>query len=432
MKILFSPIGMTDPIRFCRDGAALNIARNYRPDIIYLYMAKEIVEFHRADNRYIYCFERLGEDIGKQFEIKVIERPELEDVQLFDSFIAEFREILEDIHSAHPNDEIILNVSSGTPAMKSALQILSLKLGFACTPVQVTSPNQKSNPRIDDEAGLTPEEHWEFNESDENDNRCVVSKNANLLDEFRKQTVIDMVWAYNYTAACAIAEESPAFSQKCREMLDGACARLKLKHKKTSLIFGKYGVKAINNVPKECLDLYEYLLVLKVKLHNEEYADFLRALTPAIVNLFELYLSKKCGICADDYTTMKKGKRIWDGSKLAGTEILSYLNTQYAGFNTSGDINSDSLNKLIQKFSSDGNADNCAKALREDIEQGVRNRAAHTIVAVTADEIKKETGFSPEEIFGKLIEMFRYCGFDFDEKCYDKMNDAIIESVQAG
>ena len=74
MKILFSPLGMTDPIRFFKDGAALNVARKYQPDVIYLYMSKEIVQKHKEDNRYVYSFEKLGELLGKDFEIHTIER----------------------------------------------------------------------------------------------------------------------------------------------------------------------------------------------------------------------------------------------------------------------------------------------------------------------------------------------------------------------
>ncbi len=43
--ILFSPVGMTDPIRYFKDGAMLNIIRNYAPDIVYLYMLIQ----HRDD-----------------------------------------------------------------------------------------------------------------------------------------------------------------------------------------------------------------------------------------------------------------------------------------------------------------------------------------------------------------------------------------------
>lgn len=434
MKILFSPLGMTDPIRFFRDGAALNVARKYQPDIIYLYMSKEIVQKHKDDNRYVYSFEKLGELIGKKFEIHIVERPELEDVQLFDSFLTEFRNILEEIHGSHPDADIILNVSSGSPAMKSSLQILSLTLDFPCTPVQVSSPMAKSNPRVDNESDLSPEDHWELNESNEtDDDRCIVSRTTNLLDEFRKQTVVDMVRAYNYTAAYEIAKKSPAFSQKCRETLDAACARLKMNYSKARTIFGKYDVNVITNAPEECLDLYEYLLVIKVKLYNEEYADFLRALSPAIANLYEMYLSRKCNINLDDYTDIDyKGKRVWNRRKMSGTDILRVLDEKYKNkgmLQNHSDVKTAALAELIGCYSPDPDAKICSDEIRKKVESGLRNQAAHTIVAISADTVKKETGFTPEEIFRKLVEMFGYCGFSFADNCYDKMNDAIIGSI---
>ena len=36
-RILFSPVGGTDPIRNCHDGSMLHICRHYKPDIVYLY-----------------------------------------------------------------------------------------------------------------------------------------------------------------------------------------------------------------------------------------------------------------------------------------------------------------------------------------------------------------------------------------------------------
>ena len=124
-KILFSPIGGTDPISNFRDGAMLHICRIYKPDIVYLYLSKEMCEFQKKDDRYRYCLEQLGKKLDKHFEIIEIQKNELEEVQVFDTFMKEYREILNDIRDKNPESEIILNVSSGTPAMKSALQILA-------------------------------------------------------------------------------------------------------------------------------------------------------------------------------------------------------------------------------------------------------------------------------------------------------------------
>lgn len=57
--ILFSPVGKTDPITNYHDGSLLHISRHYQPEIIYLYMSKEMSEFHHLDNRYCKCLEWL-------------------------------------------------------------------------------------------------------------------------------------------------------------------------------------------------------------------------------------------------------------------------------------------------------------------------------------------------------------------------------------
>ena len=54
-RILFSPIGNTDPITNNYDGAMLHIIREYRPDKVYLYLSKDIVNKEEKDHRYSYC-----------------------------------------------------------------------------------------------------------------------------------------------------------------------------------------------------------------------------------------------------------------------------------------------------------------------------------------------------------------------------------------
>ena len=66
-KILFSPVGGTDPISQVnvRDGSLLHIARVYQPDVIIMYMSKEVLAYHNSDNRYVYCLEKLDEMLAK-------------------------------------------------------------------------------------------------------------------------------------------------------------------------------------------------------------------------------------------------------------------------------------------------------------------------------------------------------------------------------
>ena len=148
-RILFSPIGGTDPISNCRDGAMLHICRVYKPDIVYLYMSKEMLGFHRQNDRYRYCIKKLGEKLGHSFKVVVIEREDLEEVQIFDSFIDEYQEILQDILMKHRECKLYLNVSSGTPAMKSSLQILGVLSEGKMKTIQVSTPVRKINPHLE-------------------------------------------------------------------------------------------------------------------------------------------------------------------------------------------------------------------------------------------------------------------------------------------
>lgn len=430
MKILFSPIGMTDPIRFFKDGALLNIARHYQPDMIYLYMSKEVVELHKSDNRYVYCLHRLGELIGVNFDIKIIERPDLEDVQIFDSFLSEFRNILNDIHNDNPDAEIILNVSSGTPAMKSSLQILSLTLEYQCIPIQVSTPQKSSNPHINDEATLTPEERWEINESnDENDNRCIESKTENLLTEFKKQMVQKLILSYDYPAAYKMVENSNVFSLKFRELLNAACCRLKLEYSKTKTIFRKYGISIISDKNKNINDISEYLLLLKLKIHKEEYADFIRAITPVLVNLCSLYLKSRCDVDVTLYTEeIKEDFLVWKREKLDGTDILTYLDNKYGFLKDNSPLSSDSLIEIIYQKSHDSDVKLAVQNIR-NVERDVRNSAAHTIVCITDKDIKSISSYSSKDIFDMLKRIFSSSGYSFDEKSYDKMNDIILEEL---
>lgn len=430
MKILFSPLGMTDPIRFFKDGALLNITRHYQPDVIYLYMSKEIVKNHEKDNRYVYCLEQLGKLINKKFDIKIIKRPDLENVQIFDCFLSEFREILDEIYHNEPDAEILLNVSSGTPAMKSSLQILSLTLDYECTPIQVSTPKKSSNPHENDEATLTPDELWELNESnDEDDNRCIESQTENLLIEFKKQMVQKLILSYDYPAAYKMVENSPAFSEKFKEMLDGACARMELSYSKTRTIFRKYGESIILDKDKSVTDISEYLHLLKLKLIKKEYADFIRAITPIFANLCSMYLKNKCSVDISRYTyEVRPDFMVWKRNKLEGTDILSYLDAKYGTLKDESPVSSDSLITIIYEIAPDISVRDAVTNLRK-AETGIRNSAAHAVVCITDEYIKKVCGYTSKEIFDMLKKVFNSCGYAFDEKSYDKMNDVIIENT---
>lgn len=118
-KYLFSPVGNTDPIKYFHDGSLLHICRHYQPDVVYLYLSKEMIENHKKDNRYVRSVELLSEKINHNIEVHVIENSDMIDVQQYDVFFTEFRKIIGEIEKQKNNEDILLvNMASGTPAMK--------------------------------------------------------------------------------------------------------------------------------------------------------------------------------------------------------------------------------------------------------------------------------------------------------------------------
>ena len=143
--ILFSPVGKTDPITNYHDGSLIHICRKYKPEKVYLYLSQEMLNFHRLDDRYCRCLEWLQKKEKFHAEIILLERPDLVDVQVFDYFYDEFEQEVQKIQQENPEATILFNVSSGTPAMKSALQFLAASSENMYVPVQVSTPQNGVN-----------------------------------------------------------------------------------------------------------------------------------------------------------------------------------------------------------------------------------------------------------------------------------------------
>lgn len=432
MKILFSPLGMTDPISNFRDGSMLHICRYYDIDKVYLYMSKEVYDHHINDNRYVYCLEKLGDLMGKKIEHELIIRKDLVEVQIFDYFLTEYETLLKDIHQKNPGAEIYLNVSSGSPAMKNALQQLSAMLNFKTTPIQCSTPEKKSNPHKGEIDKCSPEEQWECNDDNSDPkNRCEISENYNFIVMLKKKMIEELILKYDYIGAKALISENMSLTDKFKELLDAACERYMLRFSVSNAVFRKYGFDVAEN------EITNYLRCLDLKVKKEEYADFIRAITPLIVDLFENILaSDTCGnFRLKDYTAVdKKNVEKWNISKLSNDfpDIISALDSKFGGRFNGGNVYSIHLVEIINKRASDNKLSDICCKLRS-IEENVRNITAHEIVSVNDKWIHKRTGgYYSADIIKLLYDAMCYTPIkpprDFFNS-YDKMNELLIKSL---
>ncbi len=432
--ILFSPVGGTDPISLtnCRDGSMLHICRNYNVDKVYLYMSEEIIINHKADNRYIYCLEKLMELKHRFFEYEIIERPSLKNVQEFDFFYKDFRNILVKIFSEmDKTDTLLLNVSSGTPAMKSALLVLKTLGEFPCKLIQVNTPEKAMNESR--HKNYDVKVLWELDEDNGDccENRCM-EIHCPTLSALKNQEIIKkQLLTYDYQAALSVAENMESdFSGSYIDLLRMAYFRLLLNFKEVDSILKKYSFDFLPVRESSSRKYFEYALNLDIKLKRREYADFIRATTPLIVDLFEIILRKQYKIDINDYSKITKKGREWDSYKLKGTQVLSVLLDINPNFNY-GFIYSFQLRALLNYYSNNPSLKKLIDDLRF-IEEKVRNLAAHQIVSIDDDKIRELTGFSGENIMNKIKQAFLYTKMNIKPEfwdSYDQMNKRIINLI---
>ena len=418
-RILFSPVGSTDPISSQRDGALLHIIREYRPDKVILFLSKEINRYENTDNRYSYCLNKLQEMIGKKIEFEWMIREDLVDVHLFDPILLDFKEILEDLCSSiEEEDELLLNISSGSPAMKSALQTLTAFTERPMIPIQVSSPNREVNTHEDVKGDYDVELQWELNldNSDETfENRCAKSNITNLNTEIRRSIIQKHIEAYDYRAALDVANSVRDYiSKDAISLIEAGSARLKLdksncEKNAKSVNYDIYPIKQGDH-----WNIFEYLMIMRIKLEKEEYADYIRSISPVFLKLLEMIIKKTQIVDLNSLIRFdKRSGSAWVKETNKYVKSFDYIAIIDENGKGGIDLNIKKINYKIR-----------------DIEESVRNRAAHNITCITDESIFNLEGKNSKEIFKMLCELARYAGIkitDEDLKTYDKLNDRIIE-----
>lgn len=439
--ILFTPVGGTDPISAsnCYEGAVLHICRYYKPDKVILYMSREMLENQEKDNRYLYCLERLEKLQSRTIEYEIVERRELSNVHEFDYFYEDFRAIIQNIYaSMKEGDSLLLNISSGTPAMKSGLLVLQTIGEFPATLIQVATPEKGMNEHI--HKGYDVETLWDLNQDNLPDakNRCKEITCPSLKKIKQEEIIKKHIEAYDYNAALSVTETMKQEDvRKYRSIIELASRRVLLDFAGVDKIARQTGFDCIPVKASSDRKLFEYALNMDVRLKRGEYVDFIRAITPLLVDLFELVLKKQCGVDINDYCEVKKYKRVsrrqWSESKLQKTEVKQVLDKAFQGKFNGTDIYAVHLKYLIDHFSDNSTLKELVEKLRS-VEEQIRNDAAHDVISVTEETIIQKTGFTSTKIMQMIQNLFYYTGISVKKeywKSYDEMNMRILKEIDA-
>lgn len=202
MTILFTPAGDTDPVRGFRDGAILHILRHYpQVEKVILFLTKEMEEKENKDHVYTKGIASVRPGISVKLIPSGITAP-----HRFDN-LTWIQDTFETVYHQYPEDtEWLLNISSGTPQMKTVMALLSLD--YARTKaIQVDSPENQSNRQNHPEPKSVDLLEMIDDNEDQMDptmpNRCSEPPLLLLKRHSLKKQLISLVSNYEYAGACS-------------------------------------------------------------------------------------------------------------------------------------------------------------------------------------------------------------------------------------
>lgn len=207
MIVLISAVGDTDPFRNFHDGALIHIARKYRPEKVILIFSEHTAK--KQGN-----IEKALFSIAPNYEPELIIHDSIisdNEVHIFDVMFQRFSDILQEYYTQE--DEFILNLSSATPQIKSALFVINRLNGINVKAVQVSSPEHASNENIGHDNDENIDELIEVNEDNKVNfiDRTIEDNAEKFSQALLKKTARDFIEKFDYKAALDILDQLSDF-----------------------------------------------------------------------------------------------------------------------------------------------------------------------------------------------------------------------------
>ena len=431
-SVLFSPVSDRDPCsadrtfrNVYRDGALLHIVRHYRPHKVYLFLTKRFQNFEAKDQRYT----KMLKHVMPEVEIQFLYCPEeIQNVALFDQFDTPFAEYLQTIHQENPEDQLLVNVSSGTPQMQASLYLMVATLTFPVKAIQVLSPSKESNvgrdfydPELAEhslgEDGNVTAQTPEGTEVTftENRSRNVSCKNA--VRTIQAQNISHLVDGDDYIAAQEIYNSAKEhFTPRLKTLLRIAYAHLSLNEEEAKTLEKQrfpwlaYYEPAVKNLPELERRCYDYLLYLDSLVRRKALNDYARALSPALTTIMRMRLEQAghdiVPFCEIDSNGVIKLKNYRIRRQNPG--FMQYLNNQYGGSFKDGPLSAIQMLHYMEylKQTTGLDLDTDVFLQLRHAEGTIRNGAAHEMKGVTANQINTSTQSSAANILEQLKGQF--------------------------
>ena len=443
MRILFTPAGDTDPVRGCYDGAILHILRHYPADKVILFLTKDMEEKESE----MHCYTRGIASVAPDVTVEIL-RSGITEPQKYEKLTA-IQDAFASAYDAHPEAEWLLNVSSGTPQIKTVMALLALDYPRTKA-IQVSSPEGKSN--RGNQPCETAGKHVEMLDCNLDAepgavNRCEEPPLLLLKRHSLLRQVTSLVRNYEYAGALQIVRQNKnCFSPISEKLLQHAALRRDLMWKEANKVIAQYEGKPLI---EGAGDFSEYFQVMEMRQRKKQYPEFIVKLSPILAFLGMQYIQKIPGFTLSEIGYWKKdraGNQIFyiDRERMNQNwrGLVSYLENAFGGMLRPGPI-CFSLIVLISEYLEEGKLHGNEKHGRitrlfkelRSVEESVRNPIAHEITNMSDERIQSLTknvvgkGLSSKEILQRLHELARLIRGSDIRWTYDELNDKIIKSL---
>ena len=372
MKILISAVGDTDPIRNFHDGPLLHIVRVYRPEKIVLVHSERSLTKH---DKLVKALKSI-----KEYSPEIIQ----DGVVLPDAQVAIFDEMYDTVSSIVKkyisDDEIILNISSATPQIISAMFAVNRISDFNVTAVQVKTPQHKSNEglRHDNQEDIDKLIDTNLDNQSDYENRTLADTGMKFSQDLTKRNLKALIDNYDYQGALELLKKQKSFSniKKLRKKLTEISDTIKIQGMPDKIVKSK-----LSNQAKSALNSY-----LNIDRNHKQgnIAEVLIRVKSLVEFILEDYLNNHFL----DVITYKDGKPFLNASKYP--EILKKFQEDAEMMGKeyhSGYLSLPAYIGILKFF--EPNHDLLKHSYKiQEINQD-RNKVAHSLQAVDRKNLKK-------------------------------------------
>lgn len=288
MKILFSPVGNTDPWRNDRDGAMLNILRHYKPEIVFLFFTKSIWEGNeKYQGHKEYNWENIIRKVSEGTKT-IIEVDDIKEEHDFDSYKDLFHNYLANLERKYPKADFLLNVTSGTPQMETTLCLEYITYPDNKVCIQVATPLLTSNARAKYANPDEQEIDLEIvnSEEAEAESRCKEIAIISFREAMVRNQVMSLIDNFDYEAALQLVRAQKSFRNRkaiCKELLEVT------QDIKTHRVFSEIVKKYRNQELQKAL---LHFLILEMRKRRGDVAETLIRVKSIAEFIVEQYLNK--------------------------------------------------------------------------------------------------------------------------------------------